>query len=100
MKVGDEVEFTYERKGNYDRITSINSGSGNGMSSNSGGSNSVASPPRVGKDEIPTSMKVAWAKDLIIGNAAGNPKEAVALVEDIIKEFKEVSDPLVTTGTK
>ena len=89
MKVGDDIEATWERKGNYDRITSIGSGSGPAPSAASGNQTSV---PSVKRDEFPTSMKVSYAKDLIIGNAAGTPKEAVAIVNDLIKEFTASTD--------
>ena len=106
MKVGDDIEITYERKGNYDRITSINGAGGNnypapsgaGVPSSGGQAASVTPKP----ESFPISMKVSYAKDLLAGGTVGTPKEAVAIINELESEFKKaaVEGPLVSTGTK
>lgn len=95
MKVGEEVEITTERKGNFDRITSIN-GSGGMPHSPVGGAGSPASSSSgpTKKEEIPVSMKVAWAKDLLVGGTVATAKDAVELINEVVKEFKVTPDPL------
>lgn len=94
FKVGDDVDFTYERKGKYDRISSISPASGAGPANSSGANSVPASGPSQPKLEpFPLSMKVSYAKDLLIGNTAGTAEEAVALVEDLITGFTQPFKP-------
>ena len=90
MKVGDDVSMSYERKGNYDRITSLSPGS-NGNVAASASSPVASSYPGV-KDNFPVSMKVSYAKDLLVANTVGTAKEAADLVNELIEAFK-IPDP-------
>lgn len=92
MKVGDDVSMSYERKGNYDRITSLSPGSNGNVAA--GAPSSVASGPTpvTGKDNFPVSMKVSYAKDLLVANTVGTAKEAADLVNELIEAFK-IPDP-------
>lgn len=98
MKVGDDIEFTAERKGNYDRIASIGGGGGGSNTSPSGGSVPASTPT---KSDFPISMKVSYAKDLLVGNTASTAKEAVTIINELEAEFKKavgVPDPLASSG--
>lgn len=98
FKVGDDVNFEWEQKGQYKRVTSVN---GPGVSTSAGVSvpspkstgPSNPTPPNSGgyrKDpnEFNTMMATRYALDAMIGNQAGTPEEAVALIKKIYDGFQ------------
>lgn len=102
MKVGDDIEITYERKGNYDRITSINGAGGPTNSAPSGAGVPSSGGQSQVKSDFPVSMKVSYAKDLIVAGTATDPKDAVAIINELELEFKKAAaeGPLGSSGTK
>lgn len=99
-KLGDDIDFQWEQKGNYKRVTNVN---GPGVSTSSG---SPSRPPTVSasggvsassmghgyrKDpnEFNLMMATRYALDAIVGQAAGTPAEAVALIKEIYNGFLE-----------
>lgn len=92
--VGDDIEFTWEPRGKYKQVTSLN---GPGVSTNTVGSQSPGgSRPSVGAGtpsqkpdtgSFNVMMATSYAKDLMIGNVAGTVAEAVTIVRDIYDGF-------------
>ena len=93
-KVGDEIDFKWEQKGNYKRVTDVN---GPGVTSSSSPTAPTVQPvpaqqkassyiPRDPK-EFNVMMATRYALDAIIGYAASTPEEAVALVRKLYTGF-------------
>ena len=96
-RVGDEVDFTWEQKGNFKRVTSFNAPGVSTVQSPQNNAPYKASGgpgPSSRATEFNVMMATRYALDAIIGNAASTPAEAVALVRSIydgfIEEKKEV----------
>lgn len=97
-KVGDDIDFAWEQKGNYKRVTSVN---GPGVSTGAGPSGSVgpsrpvgasssgSSPYRKDPTEFNVMMATRYALDALIGNQATTAAEAVALIKELYNGFIE-----------
>lgn len=93
-KVGDEIDFKWEQKGNYKRVTEVN---GPGVSTSAGPSQRPPSPAPSGtgggyrKDptEFNVMMATRYALDALVGQVAATPEEAVALIKQLYTGFIE-----------
>ena len=102
LKVGDNVNFDSQKKGNYDQITRFEgrapAGSPPPASSGSGSPSSTFSktPYKRDPEEFNYMMATSYAKDFIIGsgNDQGKyrmaPKDAVKLVVELFREVGEI----------
>ncbi len=94
FKVGDDVDFQWEQKGNYKRVTNVN-GPGVSTSAGASGTPSKGANPVGGsqgyqrKDptEFNLMMATRYALDAMIASQAGTAKEAAALIKEIYNEF-------------
>lgn len=98
-KLGDDIDFQWEQKGNYKRVTNVNgpgvstaSGSNQRPPSGTPSGSSGGNPPsgyRKDPNEFNLMMATRYALDAIVGQAAGTPAEAVALIKEIYNGFLE-----------
>ena len=91
-KVGDEIDFKWEQKGNYKRVTEVN---GPGVATSAGSNPRPPSPSGSGSytrrdpAEFNVMMATRYALDALIGNQASTPAEAVALIKELYTGFIE-----------
>ena len=101
FKVGDDIDFQWELKGNYKRVTNVN---GPGVST------SPSTPPNTpvrpagtpsgsggytkrDPAEFNLMMATRYALDAIMGNAAATPKDAVSLIKELYNGFIDKVEP-------
>lgn len=101
-KVGDDIDFQWELKGNYKRVTNVNGPGVSTVASSSaprtvGGNAPVSGSGGYSKRdpaEFNLMMATRYALDAMIGSVAPTPGEAVALIKQLYNGFIDKVEPV------